>query len=345
MPSFLPTKYKTSHRFALELHDELVSIVVQGEANGIFAAECTLREPNHSKAIDGLCGVQLWEWLRSEGYSTVVEDLTYRQCIVGLLSDLCHYIFESLQCSRKGKTAVAFSLLRKPLKDNLFYLEWMLADRAGFLKAFAEGGDAIDVTRVSPERKVSVIRQALGRTGSAVWSPEFLYELRYDKSASFGLEAMWNKATHLITTCRSFTTDSNNFNFIFSNRDDMNGQWEQYYILLPILLLHAVDVACALEATIVAIDGDEASWQRFRRTLGFLLWADKRLGQNDKDLLAPVCAVANEVPLNCPNCESRFKLDRLNLRRLYRKDSLVCNACAATFDLRALKDEAEILGE
>ena len=47
----------------------------------------------------------------------------------------------------EGELTVAYALLRKPLKDNLFYLEWMLADLPDFLGVFrSDGPDGLERT-------------------------------------------------------------------------------------------------------------------------------------------------------------------------------------------------------
>jgi hypothetical protein len=38
--------------------------------------------------------------------------------------------------------------------------------------------------------------------------PEFVYELRYNKSVEYGLEKLWQQATHLITTFKNLETEA-----------------------------------------------------------------------------------------------------------------------------------------
>jgi hypothetical protein len=49
-----------------------------------------------------------------------------------VLSDLLHFIYEALQCSRKGKLNVTYALIRRPIQESLYLLESIVLDAAGF---------------------------------------------------------------------------------------------------------------------------------------------------------------------------------------------------------------------
>jgi hypothetical protein len=55
---------------------------------------------------------------------------------MALTSDFLHHVYEGLWCLEKRKIVVAFNVLRKPLKDNLTYLCWMLADPEDFYATY-----------------------------------------------------------------------------------------------------------------------------------------------------------------------------------------------------------------
>ena len=82
---------------------------------------------------------------------------------------------------------------------------------------------------------------------SPVYPPgDYLYEIRYDKTKLYGLESMWNKANHLITSCKNYSTEDMNLNFVFSQENDKINQWESFYTLLPGLLMHTIFVSDAI---------------------------------------------------------------------------------------------------
>lgn len=78
----------------------------------------------------------LFEWLDNNGFHEKALHGFECNMFFSLLQDFCFFIYESLSCAARGKITVAYSLLRKPIRDNLFYLEWLLADKDDFYQCF-----------------------------------------------------------------------------------------------------------------------------------------------------------------------------------------------------------------
>lgn len=53
-------------------------------------------------------------------------ELMGRHILFSILRDICLYLYESLSRIERGKVTVAYTLARKPLQDNLYYLCWLL---------------------------------------------------------------------------------------------------------------------------------------------------------------------------------------------------------------------------
>lgn len=283
MSKVLPYKFKFSHEFAFFLHDILAQIVVDGERAKIFEVSVTFDGQADASVFSNLSGEELRSWLETNGYEWVNVKLSYKQIIVALLSDFCQFIHEALRCSEKGKLAVTYTLLRKPLKDNLFYLEWLLADPEEFLQKFLKEGPASIAlsmaNTISKEKRLEVIKTAINKTHDSDWvSADFIYDLRYNKGAVYGFEGLWNQAAHLVTTVNHYATEQQNFNFVFSSKDDRLDQWDHIYSLLPLLLYHAVEIVEALVETIAVREDTELQLARIRRTVGFQLWSYHREG-------------------------------------------------------------------
>ena len=136
--SHLPEEFEFSHWYSIFLHDQLVETLKSAEEANVFNSTIKFKDESHGKAVEGLSGEEFIEWLEGNGYKTDVVVLYYKQLCAALLSDFLHFIYESLKCSRKGKLTVAYALLRKPLKENLFYMEWLLARPGEFLERFEE---------------------------------------------------------------------------------------------------------------------------------------------------------------------------------------------------------------
>lgn len=92
----------------------------------------------------GLLGEAFWHWCEANGYRHVPDQHSYRNLIFGLLSDLCHFLYEGLKCSEMAKLSVAFANFRKPLQDNFFYLEWIQCGKCELTLALCEASHAAD---------------------------------------------------------------------------------------------------------------------------------------------------------------------------------------------------------
>lgn len=335
MPEFLPKEFRSAHDFAFFLHDRLADIVVSGEKAGDFQVTFELKSPSDADVFRTLPGEELWDWLQDNGYERIVVELANRQVMAALLSDLCHFVYEALRCSAKGKLVVAYALLRKPFKDNLFYLEWLLADPDDFQHKFHEESPEA-LAQTAPKRKLAIIGAAIDKTRYPGWvSARFIYELRYDKRATYGLEGLWNKATHLITTFHpAYTTEAQNFNFVFSDEEARLQQWRVLYLLLPLLLYHTVEIVEALVATIVDRPRLEADLHYIQQVVGFLLFAEGfETNDQERMLLSPIRDALDRLELRCPTCGRRVSFRAENLGALYRFGEVRCGICDTNIQL------------
>jgi hypothetical protein len=332
MANSLPRKYRFVHQYCLFVHDLLVDIIVFGESAGIFDVKFDFREKEHSESIKDKSGEELFHWLQVNGYEDIALALVYKRIFVSLLSDFCHFVYEALQNSKKAKLTVAYALLRKPFKDNLFYFEWLLADPKDFLKTFFSGNiRALAISSsFSPEKKIHIIQEAMNKTSMKQWlDSEYIYQLRFDKNADFSLEHLWQKANHLVTTFGSLETEKLNFNFVFSDKNDREGQWSYLYFTLPILLFHARQVILALLNNIAKPVFPKKDITEMRVALGFLLCTEdeemqKRLSNIDRDMKDVIKA----VKLYCPKCHHRVNYSKNMLKHIYLYSAIKCFHCA-----------------
>jgi hypothetical protein len=214
--------------------------------------------------------------------------------------------------------------LRKPLKDNLFYFEWLVVDRGEFLKSFKNG-----LVEPTPEIRENVIRRAVELIpNSGLFNAGLIYDFRYKKSANFGFEGNWNKANHLITTCKSFRTEVQNFNFVFSGTNEHESHWRFLYSRLPYLLNYAVEVVELLLECVARTDPAYVETMRLRRMAGLLMWTQK--------LDSSVCGwkhdafakqLRNCLKISCPKCGKTYCPEVSQLLALYEAGKTVCPLC------------------
>lgn len=204
--NFIPEEHRFAHDYCFFLHDILTSIVVYGEKEKIFHHSFEIKNVGDADELQKRSGEDLAEWMENNGYIVEFQEANRRHICVALLADFCHFVFEALDCSRKGKLVISYALLRKPLKENLFYFEWLLADPADFINRFhaplpkkkKQKRALPNPTQLSEKERLEIIRNAMAKTGDGEWvSPEFIHELRYDKNAEYGLECLFQKSKSL----------------------------------------------------------------------------------------------------------------------------------------------------
>ena len=241
MGYFLPQKYKELHNLCFYLHDIIVEVVKEGEKKKLFHTLYNIKKISDVQAIKD--NDDILEWLYKNGYKEESKSIIIKQVLIAIISDYCHYIYEALQCSEKSKLAITYTLLRKPLKDNLLFFEWILASRNEFLEKFQKDSnyyaiDKIDLTKKKMLIKHSVNKIKYGETFDA----DFIYNIRYSKKTDYSLERLWNIANHIVTTSKYYKTESLNLNFVFSGADSKESQWNYLYSVLPYLLFYTIEV-------------------------------------------------------------------------------------------------------
>ena len=243
---------------------------------------------------------------------------------------------------------VTFALLRKPLQDNLFFLEWLLADRSDFLTKFRQGPEHFDLGRMAKElskaMRIEIIGRAMDKTPAGRWiSADALYEVRYEKSAPTGFDRLFNRGLHLVTTHKHYTTEPENINFIFANDDTRFGLWRYLYLWLPALLRHTLNVVRELFKTLdpefEPFDHVAELWL----TVGFLLCVEQEDADEAKNAAGEFFEkMFDEEPLLCVECGKRLTFDSANMLTFWEEGTVQCRSCNAGLQLL---DPAELYGE
>ena len=127
MKSFLPDQFSFSHKYSTYLNGYLANLLVFGEQNKVYSVSFQFKNEEHDKAFSQLQGGEIADWLEKNEYKDVLEKMILRTLYPALLGDLCQFVAEALDCSEKARLTVTYALLRKPFRDDLFYLEWLLA--------------------------------------------------------------------------------------------------------------------------------------------------------------------------------------------------------------------------
>lgn len=265
MPYLLPETYHFSHEYCFFLHDLMVWMVKEGEQKRHFDVKLN-PSSEETKVLQKFHGNELYEWLKENGYQKEADLLTYKQIFVATLADFLQFIFNALRSSEKGHLSVTFSLLRKPLKENLFILESLLSEPKEFLQKFnsSVSYNEAAIDKQNEETKRRIITDVLKKIPLSLMEPDFLYNLRYSKREIHSLERLWQKATHIVTSCQHYQTESGNLNFVFSDINAKKEQWRYLYFILPQMLFYVFQVCLTIYEQVITsevIFSDE-SWDR-----------------------------------------------------------------------------------
>ncbi len=318
MPYFLPDKYQFKHNFVFFLYNILVKIVKTGEANGIFRYAFELKDSNDVKKIEQLSREDILDFLQNNGYEKEANELIKRQIFDAVLSDFLQFVHNALLTSEKAQLSVAFALLRKPFKDNLLILEWLLADPDDFFQNFklTDSHKSVAIDKISKEKKIKIIADAIIKTEKPFLPADFIYELRYDKTKHYGFEQIWNKANHIITSNSNYATEDLNLNFVFTQESGKISQWESFYYTLPSLLIYTIFV-CDTQYKSFSKGESIIDTELSIRLMSSYILAENQHREADKEAL-------ELTPLICRKCNSVIKYDDKNLNRIYKKGIYKC---------------------
>lgn len=331
----LPERHYFSHSFCFFLHDLIVQTLVEGEKADVFKVIIGDENGEFKRRAQGKYGPDLIHWMTQNGYQEEVLKLFHKQIFAGMLADFGHFVYEALNCSKKGKLTVTYALLRKPLKDNLLYLEWLLAEPKDLLAHFHQGNvNSLALDR-EPEKKKSIIEKAMKAIDGPYWgTADWIYELRYDKKSNSSFEATWQKAHHLITQAPAYKTEPANFNFIFSQPTAIESQWDFLYSFLPFLLLHSYGVIETIVKQFSVRANGKSDVTDLRVLCGFLIWF--KLYWEQGAVSESIRKTISELELqqvSCPKCDAQISIDKDQMLLLYGIGSVACGACGHTEEL------------
>ena len=318
MPYCLPKKYDFKHRAVFFLYNILTKIVKTGGQTGVFFHSFNLRNTEDVEKIKGMTNTEIFDFLETNGYEEENNQLIKKQIFDAVLSDFLQFLFTALETSEKGQLSVSFALLRKPFKDNLLILEWLLADSDDFFEKFKspDSRNSIAIDKVSKDKKLLIITQANSKIRAPFLPADFIYEIRYDKTKRYSLESMWNKANHLITNYENYKTEDMNLNFVFSQESDKMKQWDSFYHILPSLFIQTILISDAIYKSFNN-DNSLIDDELFYRIVITYILTTKQFKIQDDNL-------PNLTPVICRKCKVITEIDEKNEKLIYQKGYFKC---------------------
>jgi len=324
---WIPPQFRAAHEYCFFLHDECVRALVEYEKARAHHVSFKFKRKSDAQKYERLASeTDPINAMRELGYGRQARKLVLSQITMALVSDCMHHIYEALTCIERRKIVVAFNLLRKPLKDSLLMLSWMFGDEDAFYAAFASGKpELLSQKRLGNIRK-DIFTKAIAKTDlTAVFDPDTLNEVLYDRKSNDSFEPLFQHAVHLITVEHlELRTEAENFNFVFKNYTDPDVD-EGIYRWLPYVMLYLSHVIMGLFDRMRPMDKGTKSAFFVRSANGYSL----ATGINAKQTLAEMERWF-EGRLSCPRCKKPLRITQHNGLRILLTESFRCTSCRAS---------------
>jgi hypothetical protein len=325
----IPQKYWAAHEFCFRTHDQMAHLLLQYESSEahLWVSDTVRKilkeQPDRPEEID------LFQLLKAAGLEGPYKHHIVSHLVLSLTSDLLHFIYEALTCFEKRKFSVGYSLLRKPLKENLLFLAWILGDTEDFIARF-EANNSKTLGGTLELQRVDIFRKAIAKLAiSEAFSPDLIHDLIFSKTNPAGFEPVWQRASHLITSQGALLkTEDYAINFIF-NDPASDHLYEHLYPQLPYLMIFAMQVV--LESFSLILKANERTVSHLMlTTMGCYesLFIDSR-----KQHVARILNKSLKPFLKCIHCDAPFKIKRRNAPGIYLHESTDCESCGLSTDV------------
>ncbi len=203
------------YNFLIVCNNYIVSILKKADELKWSSEKINFKEKDKKKAKSGKYDMY---YFRDHGYANVINKSLYKHIIFSLISDYSIYMYDALECAKRSHYGTAFTLLRKPLKDDLLLIEMFYTKGYRMVHKFLnEPIDNIAIDKISREEKIKIMRKCCKKIN--FFTANRMFNLRYSKKSKESLEKIWNKTAHIITSSKYYKTENGNLNIIFDTPD------------------------------------------------------------------------------------------------------------------------------
>jgi hypothetical protein len=308
----IPSRFHEQHEFCFFIHDQMVCLLKEAEAHRIAAVSFQLRDGAEAKALEG--SDNALDFLIQNGRMDIARRVSVNQTTFALYADLLHFIFEGLKALEKRKFVVAFTLLRKPLKQNLLFASWICADEEDFFdKLLRSPADHMEEANLPRARRIELITHALKNIKDpSFFDPDLIYSIVFDKSLETGFAPLFDRAAHLVTSRgRLMRTEELNLNFIFKDpsEDDLYGV---VYLRLSYLLIYLLFLQIALFSRMETLTQSFVNWTLLASVGAFHALFDK-----GRSALVDSLNKSFREMLVCPHCKTKVKIKKSSAAKFF----------------------------
>lgn len=329
----LPKKYHVTNNICALIYDQILDFFGK-EFNGeLNRTKFTIDEKKHKGVRELREGkLHILDWLKLNELNDELITTLVKHVTLSIVSDFANFMYESLCCAKKGKMTVAYSLLRKPLTDELLLLEQLLNDPIDFIDRFYHIGNPVkyDPVKNNEEAKIAIIEKAISNiTTYGLFNKDIIYKLRYDKSTPNGFNRISNLALHIVTSDKNYRTEDGNLNFIFSVKEDYKEYWDHYYYFVPYLLIYSLTIMDTILFKYLSEKDYSAikTLKSFKRFIGLILWSEQNANTIKKEAHELYNKISASITIKCFRCEQSLNLSKADLELFFHKEIILCPQC------------------
>jgi hypothetical protein len=326
----IPFRNVPEHEFCFYLHDMMGQLLIEVESRNIRSASFDLNQPGEEAAS---CGTdELFDYLLRSKDRPKAARLMLNHVLVALTSDYLHFVYEALIALSKRKFAVGLSLLRKPFKENLLHMAWMLGDAADYFTKFEQAPAVFMESRKTDSAlRIDIMAKALDQCIlSETFDPNLIERIIYDKDDPRSLAILFDKATHLVTGARALRTEPMNLNFVFKDPRD-NDIYENCYSVIAMVLMYSFAILSSEIGKVAPLD---AAYVRRRLLVASMVY--QALFGKGRPYLYRILERAMEGVFNCPVCTNQLRARKSDVPRLLVSQRIICRSCESDVEIPVL---------
>lgn len=338
----LPKRHWKKQDYLLYIYDILGDMLRQADKKKLSEIEISLTGQDQANSFKN--ADDIFVWLDNNDYHDKALKLFNSHVFFLLLKDFCYYTYESISCTQRGKVTVAYTLLRKPMRDNLLYMEWLLANCEEFYQTFLYGSpDKYDISNYCSfpkERIRRIIETASSKSfmGGVLNKSNLIYKFRFSGREKIGLQRIWNQSMHLVTKSKHYKTERTNLNFIFADEEIWNEYWDYYYIIMPYLMAYVLEICEALFTNILEVDNLNIFLNRYVRSSKlFAVCPDLSIPKVVKDAPKDFSKLMGEnninISLKCKKCNMEIPLTSELIEQMVNNWVFFCPSCNEEYSI------------
>lgn len=224
------------YNFLILCNNYIVDILKTADSNGWSNEKLDIKERDLEKFNSKKYDIFYW---REHGYATAINRSLYRHIFFSLVSDYNKYVYDAIECSVKYHFGPAYTLLRKPFKDDLLLLEIMYIKGHRFVPEFLKNPiDDFAINKIPEDTIKYILRKSCKKL--AFFKGQKMYNLRYNKKSKESLEKIWNKTSHIITSRKEYATAKGNLNIVFATNEQIEEHIVYFYKVCSSIQLYFV---------------------------------------------------------------------------------------------------------